>query len=93
MPESTTSAILQVLGATLIILVIVAVWRGIKCRYRYNRLELRYVSYEDANVLMSEDGSDWEIAREEDRNPVIGMVFLERRELVKVSFVRAVLGI
>lgn len=49
------------------------------------RTELRYVSYQAAERLLKDNTADamWRVAREEDRNRVIGMVYLEF--VVKVS--------
>ena len=55
---------------------------------RYRRLELRVCTYEEASALLREQGipgnpdEGWRIAREEDRNHVIGVVYLERRERI-----------
>lgn len=54
---------------------------------RYRRLELRAVSYEVADRLIRESANkakheQWSIAREEDGNRVIGVVWLERRERI-----------
>ena len=43
------------------------------------RLELRVVSWEKGNRLLSED-SGWRIASEEDTDRHIGLVYLERVE-------------
>lgn len=40
-------------------------------------MEIRYVTYKEANRLIEEDSS-WEIAPMEDMNAVIGMVHLQR---------------
>ena len=42
------------------------------------RLELRYLSYAEADRLIRETRGAWTIAPEEDRNRVLGMVYLER---------------
>ena len=49
-------------------------WRRPKAR----RLEFRYLSYAAADRLIRETQGAWTIAPEEDRNSVIGMVYLER---------------
>lgn len=53
-----------------------------------NRIELRWVSYAEGDRLIRETASSperdrWVIAKEEDTNPVIGMVYLERREKIQ----------
>lgn len=53
---------------------------------RYNRLELIFVSWEDADALIRQNenftdtSQHWVIAKEEDDNKLIGFVFLERKE-------------
>jgi hypothetical protein len=42
------------------------------------RLELRYLSYAEADRLIRETQGAWTIAPEEDGNHVFGMVYLER---------------
>ena len=42
------------------------------------RLELRYLSYAEADRLIRETQGAWTIAPEEDGNRVLGMVYLER---------------
>ena len=44
------------------------------------RLELRYVSYADANKLFNESPGEWRTAEEEDDNPRLGWVYMERLE-------------
>lgn len=50
----------------------------------YKRLELKRLSYRDADILlranefMSEENK-WHIAKEEDTNEIIGIVYLERK--------------
>lgn len=44
------------------------------------RLELRLLSYDDADKLLREPGSEWEVAVDENHNGMIGMVYLERLE-------------
>lgn len=56
-------------------------YRVFKC---YMRLELRFISYGEADRLIRESANlpedqRWEIAREEDHNRLIGKVFIERR--------------
>jgi hypothetical protein len=47
---------------------------------RRKRLELRYLSYAEADRLLEETDDVWTIAPEEDTNRVIGYVYLERLE-------------
>jgi hypothetical protein len=53
---------------------------------RYNRLELIFVNWKDADVLIRQNenftdtSQHWVIAKEEDDNKLIGFVFLERKE-------------
>jgi len=49
-------------------------------RRRLKRLELRFVSYAAADILIRESPGEWKIAKEEDANPRIGWVYLERLE-------------
>jgi len=49
-------------------------------RRRQKRLELRFVSYADADILIRESPDEWKIAKEEDANPRLGWVYLERIE-------------
>ena len=56
-------------------------YRVFKC---YVRLELRFVSYGEADRLIREtadlpEDQQWVIAREEDHNRIIGKAFIERR--------------
>jgi hypothetical protein len=46
---------------------------------RPKRLELRFVTYAEGDKLVREG---WAIAKEEDRNRLIGWVYLERLEKV-----------
>lgn len=60
-------------------------WRRIFPSYR--RLELRFVNYSEGDRLIRESAGcpeydRWQIAREEDKNTMYGMVFLERRERI-----------
>lgn len=48
-------------------------------RLTTKRIDLKYLSYVNANNLMANDPR-WEIAGEENHNNVIGFVFLELRE-------------
>ena len=48
-------------------------------RLTTKRIEIVYVSFREANNLMKSDPK-WKIAKEEDNNPVLGFVFMERRE-------------
>lgn len=54
---------------------------------RYKRLELRFVSYREGDVLIRNtatrpENERWVLAKEEDMNHVIGMVYLERKERI-----------
>lgn len=42
------------------------------------RLELKFLSWRDAGDLIRRTNGAWTIAKEEDKNTVIGMVWLER---------------
>ena len=44
------------------------------------RVELQFVSYAEAEILLLQG---WNIAKEEDNNHIIGIVFLERTEPLK----------
>jgi hypothetical protein len=44
---------------------------------RYRRLELRFIDYREADYLIKQGG--WILAKEEDTNKQLGMVYLERR--------------
>lgn len=53
----------------------------------YRRLELRIVTYAEGDKLLKEsvgkpENEKWRIAREEDTNRVIGLVYLERKERI-----------
>lgn len=54
----------------------------------YRRLDLRFVTYREADDLIREshgksESLQWIIAsKEEDRNHMIGMVYIERRERI-----------
>jgi hypothetical protein len=47
---------------------------------RKRRAELRCLTYEAADKLIRETKGAWTIAPEEDKNKVIGIVYLERLE-------------
>jgi len=54
---------------------------------RYRRLEVRRCTYAEANKLIcdterSPEPERWELAAEENHNPIIGIVWLERRERI-----------
>jgi len=55
---------------------------------RYRRLELKLCTYAEADAILRKQGipgnpdEGWRIAREEDSNRVIGIVYLERRERI-----------
>lgn len=54
---------------------------------RYRRLEVRRCSYAEANQLIGDterlpEPERWELAEEENHNPNIGIVWLERRERI-----------
>lgn len=42
------------------------------------RVELRFVTWEEAEVLLRDPKGGWTIAKEEDGNEVLGMVYLEK---------------
>lgn len=42
------------------------------------RLELRFLPYSEADKLIRATNGAWTIAPEEDKNKIIGMVYLER---------------
>lgn len=42
------------------------------------RLEIRFLTYAAADKLIRETNGAWTIAPEEDKNTLIGMVYLER---------------
>lgn len=44
------------------------------------RLELRFLTWAEADALIRETNGGWTIAPEEDRNPRLGMVYLELLE-------------
>lgn len=53
----------------------------------YKRLELRYVTYAEGHKLLEEsvgkpENEKWRIAKEEDTNRIVGMVYLERRQRI-----------
>lgn len=48
--------------------------------HRPKRLEIRFLSYADADKLIRETNGAWTIAKEEDRNHVFGWVYLELLE-------------
>ena len=52
----------------------------LRCAPKPKRLELRLLSYSDANKLIRETNGAWTIVKEEDGNRIIGRVFLERLE-------------
>jgi hypothetical protein len=59
-------------------------FRIFKC---YRRLELRCVTYAQGDNMIRENAGkperhQWTIAKEEDRNIVVGIVYLERRERI-----------
>lgn len=56
-----------------------AIWKGF-CQPPRKRLELRFLSYADADKLIRETNGAWTIAKEEDNNRCIGWVYLERLE-------------
>lgn len=56
-----------------------AAWKGLRPPSR-KRLELRFLSYAEADKLIRETSGAWTIAKEEDNNRCIGWVYLERRE-------------
>ena len=79
------TALLVVLwGAVLTLAVILA--RGAALALRRvrrrqpKRLELRFLSYTEADRLIRETKGAWTIAPEEDGNRSVGMVYLERLE-------------
>lgn len=45
---------------------------------RKQRAELRCLSYADADKLIRETNGAWTIAPEEDKNRIIGIVYIER---------------
>lgn len=52
---------------------------------RYERVELKFVTYKEADKLLKESKGKheeevWVLAKEEDSNKVYGMVYLERRK-------------
>ena len=51
-------------------------------RPKPKRLELRILSYGDADKLIRETNGAWTIAKEEDTNRCIGLVYLERLEVM-----------
>ena len=51
-------------------------------RPKPKRLELRYLSYTEADKLIRETSGAWTIAKEEDTNHVLGWVYLERLEVM-----------
>lgn len=61
-------------------------WR-LKRFPEFRRLELRFVTYAAADELIRNNFAGpyearWWIAKEEDRNPLLGMVFIERKERI-----------
>lgn len=56
-----------------------AIWKGF-CPTKRKRLELRFLSYPEADKLIRETNGAWTIAKEEDKNHCIGWVYLERLE-------------
>ena len=56
-----------------------AIWKGIRPPKR-KRLELKFLSYADADKLIRETNGAWTIAKEEDGNRCIGWVYLELLE-------------
>jgi hypothetical protein len=44
------------------------------------RLEVVFVAYEKADILLARENEKWQIAKEEDNNEIYGMVWLERVE-------------
>lgn len=56
---------------------------------RYRRLELKFVTYSEGDKLIranerKAESDQWVLAKEEDTNHVIGMVYLERKERIKI---------
>lgn len=56
---------------------------------KYRRLELRCLCYSDADKLIRAtehklESERWEIAEEENRNPIVGVVWMERRERIRM---------
>lgn len=54
---------------------------------RYRRLELKFVSYTEGDKMIREtydkpESEKWVIAKEEDANKKLGMVYLERKERI-----------
>lgn len=54
---------------------------------RYERLEFTCLNWTEADKLIKENRwkpyeQQWQIAKEEDRNNIYGMVFLERRKRI-----------
>lgn len=56
-----------------------AIWKGF-CPPKRKRLELRYLSYSEADKLIRETNGAWTISKEEDSNRCIGWVYLELLE-------------
>lgn len=59
-----------------------------KRKPKYRRLELRLVSYEEADRMIRQnegksESEQWVLAHEEARNRIPLMVYLERREKIK----------
>lgn len=53
----------------------------------YKRLELKFCSYAEADELIKSNDArsfpfKWYLAKEEDTNHVIGMVYIERKERI-----------
>lgn len=55
---------------------------------RYRRIEMKMFSWQEADILIRQnegrpEDQQWGIAEEEDKNHMIGFVFLERKERIK----------
>lgn len=51
----------------------------------YDRLELKFLNWTDADILLKQnsnkpDEEKWHLAKEENTNQIIGMVYLERKK-------------
>lgn len=44
------------------------------------RIDLRFVDYGEADKIIKSNPDSWRIAREEDHNRILGMVWIERIE-------------
>jgi antitoxin component YwqK of YwqJK toxin-antitoxin module len=53
---------------------------------RYRRIEMKFVTYAEADKLMRKvilsPTDEWHLAKEEDKNSVTGMVYIERKERI-----------